>query len=189
MSEDRDSHVKAIRTGDQEGIRRIYQEFLPSIINLISSKGGNREDALDVFQSALIVVFERVRTEEFDLHGSFGGFLHHICRNIWGNRLQKKSFQEVRTADFIKYDRGGEEWEPFLVQEEKRLLLMDHLSRIGRECQQVLRMFFDQKSMKEIQEAMGWKSVSYASKRKFQCKERLISSIQDDPRFVELNAE
>ena len=181
-----DRYLEAIRTNNRAGLEEIYQEFLPGIIRLITTKGGNRDDAMDVFQSALIILFERVREKEFELQGAFGGFLHSICRNIWGNRLQKKSFQEVRTADFIKYDRGEGDWEALMVQEEKRVLLVDHLNRIGEECRKLLRMFFDRKSMKEIQEAMGWKSVSYASKRKFQCKEKLISSIQGDPRFREL---
>ena len=49
-----------------------------------------------------------------------------------------------------------------------------------------MRLFFDKTNMEKIAELMGFGSVNYAKKRKFQCKERLVSLVKADSRFQDL---
>lgn len=177
---------EAISSGDRQGLEAIYQEFASGTIHLVTRSGGNREDARDVFQSALIVLFQQVREGKTQPTGSFGGFLYAICRNIWGNRLQKKSFKEVSLPDDIKYTLEAPPGES-IEEEEKRRLFRDKMKQLGADCRRLLELFFAGHSMEEIRREMGYGSVSYASKRKFGCKEQLITLIREDARFRELN--
>lgn len=180
-----DSYLQAVKEGDRKGLEQIYEKFAPSVIRLICQNGGTRDDARDVFQSALIVIFQRSREGELSLSGSFGGLIFGICRNIWGNRLQKRSFQEVSLPEELKYTLQAP-WEDRIAEEEKKQLLRDQMKRLGQDCRRILELFFSGSSMEDIRQEMSFGSVSYTMKRKFVCKKKLIEAIRQDQRFEEL---
>ena len=90
MYQKEDEFIQAIKTGDSKGLHQIYETFLPRIRNLVTSNGGSEDDAQDVFQSAILTIYEKVQKENFKLTSKFYTLLYGICRNLWGNRLQKK---------------------------------------------------------------------------------------------------
>ncbi|MDX1479063.1 MAG: sigma-70 family RNA polymerase sigma factor [Saprospiraceae bacterium] len=185
MADDKTDYIGALRKGDHVVLRKIYQEFAPDITRLVRQNGGSVDDARDVLQTGLMVIFEKVRQHGFELTGSFGGYLYAVCRNVWGNKLQKKSRGEVRLTDDLKYqaDTGSE---PEIEKQERSKLLWDKLHRLGSDCRKLLMLHFQGKSMETIRDALKMSSVSYASKRKFICKERLTAMVRSDPRYKEL---
>lgn len=185
MPLDKNEFINAIVTGESNGLRQIYAEFLPKIRRLVTNNGGREEDAQDVFQNAILVIFEKASKPEFKLTSSFYTLLYGICRNIWGNRLQKKSFKEVTLLEDIKY-LSEENIEADLIKLEEQNMFWSAFQHLGEDCQKLLRLFFDKEKMEKIAQMMGFSSVNYAKKRKFQCKEKLVSLIQNDQRFNEL---
>jgi len=177
---------EAMSSGDRKGLEAIYEEFASGVVHLVTRSGGTREDARDVFQSALIVIFQQVRAGGLQPTGSFGGLVNAVCRNIWGNRLQKKSFKEVSLPEDIKYTLEAP-LENGIEEEEKRQLFREKMKQLGADCRRLLELFFAGHSMEEIRKEMGYGSVSYASKRKFGCKEQLTTLIRKDARYQELN--
>jgi RNA polymerase sigma factor (sigma-70 family) len=177
-------HLEAVRTGDTPGLRQIYSEFLPRVAALITRNGGSYDDARDVFQDALVVLFEKCRDGNFKLTSSFSTLLFGVCRNLWGNRLQKKSRTEVTLSDDFKFTDSADLTQAILDEEENRIF-WDAFRQLGADCRQLLQLFFDKKSMEEIAETMKFGSVGYAKKRKFQCKEYLLAQVKADPRYQE----
>jgi len=49
-----------------------------------------------------------------------------------------------------------------------------------------MQLFFEKVSLKDIAKVMGYKSEKYAKKRKFKCKELLISRIKQDAQFKKI---
>jgi RNA polymerase sigma factor (sigma-70 family) len=184
MAKTDQEYLSAISSGDTAGLRQIYREFLPRIVGLITRNGGTHDDAKDVFQDALVVLFEKCREERFELKSAFSTLLYGVCRNLWGNRLQKKSRTEVTIPDNPKFS-SDDDLESAILEEEKNRILWDAFQQIGADCQRLLELFFEKKSMAEIAEAMGFGSVGYAKKRKFQCKESLLDKAKADPRYAE----
>ncbi|MCB0572197.1 MAG: sigma-70 family RNA polymerase sigma factor [Phaeodactylibacter sp.] len=179
------NHLDALSKGDEKGIRDIYMQYLPRINKLITNNGGTGEDAKDVFQEALIVIYEKAQSPEFRLTSSLYTLLYGVCRNIWGNRLQRKSRTEVTLESPDKY-KLSEGLEQAIEQEEENTIFWEAFERLGDDCRRLMRLFFDKTSMEEIAETMGYGSTSYAKKRKFQCKEQLVSLVRADSRFREL---
>ncbi len=177
-------YLTAIRTGDLGGLRRIYQEFLPPVSSLITRNGGTHEDAKDIFQDALVVLYEKSRGGRFELTSTFYTLFYGICRNLWGNRLQKKSRTEVTLPDDPKF-MDAADLEQIILEEEKNRLFWDAFRLLGADCQRLLHLFFEKKTMEEIAATMQFSSVGYAKKRKFQCKENLLNFVKADPRFPE----
>ncbi len=186
MHNKEDDFLKAVKNGDSKGLREIYELFLPRIRKLVTSNGGSEEDAQDIFQSAILTIYEKSQNENFKLTSKFFTLLYGICRNLWGNRLQKKSFKEVTLSDHVKYS-SEENIEFDIERTEEQELFWASFQKLGEDCQKLLRLFFDKEKMEKIAKMMGYGSVSYAKKRKFQCKEKLIEWIKKDRRYKELS--
>lgn len=185
MNQNEDEHIKAIKSGDSKGLRQIYEMFLPRIRKLITSNGGSESDAQDIFQSAILTIYEKAQHTDFKLTSKFYTLLYGICRNLWGNRLQKKSFKEVTLLEDVKYT--SEDSVEFDIEKtEEQELFWASFQKLGEDCQKLLRLFFDKENMEKIAKMMGYGSVSYAKKRKFQCKEKLVDFVKKDIRYKEL---
>lgn len=184
MSPIDEQHISAIRTGNRDGLKQIYRQFLPTIAGLITRNGGTHDDARDIFQDALAILFEKCQRPDFVLNSAFSTLLYGVCRNLWGNRLQKKSRTEVTLEDDSKY-KDDTNLELAMIADEQNCILWDAFRKISAECQRLMELFFQQKSMIEIAETLQLSSVGYAKKRKFQCKEHLITQVKADPRYRE----
>ncbi len=185
MTQKEQNYLKAIQTADRKGIEQIYSDFLPRIIKLITSNGGSHDDAEDVFQQAMMVMYEKSKAPDFSLTSNFYTMLHGICRNLWGNRLQKKSFGEVTLPDDLKYTTG-ESVEADIQEAEEKQVFWEAFQYLGEDCRKLLSLFFEKVKMEEIMKIMGFGSIGYTKKRKFQCKEKLIDRIKNDARYEEL---
>ena len=185
MKREEQVHIEAIKRNDTTGLLELYRQYLPRISRFISSNGGNFDDAKDIFQDALMVIYKRVQQPDFELKSNFYTLLYGICRNLWGNQLQKKSRSEVTLNDDYKYTI--EPGTAHLIEEqEESKLFWDAFKLLGKDCQQLLQLFFAKVKMVEIVAQMKLSSVSYAKKRKFQCKERLVQFVKADQRYFEL---
>lgn len=176
-------YIEAILKGDKKGIKAIYTSFLPRITNYIKKNSGTADDAKDVFQEALIVLFKKARQDNFKLTSAFYTYLFGIARNIWGNRLQQAGRRPTTSIPEEKEFADVNEFEEVIQEEERYQLFRSKLRAMGEDCQKLLKLFFKKVPMKEIVGLMGYSSVSYAKKRKFQCKEKLVSLVRKDPKF------
>jgi len=178
-------YLDAIRNNDVAGLRNIYREFLPRITNLIRQNGGSLDDAQDVFQDALIVIYKKCQSADFKLSSKFYTLLYGICRNLWGNQLQKKSRSELRIIDDYQYE-SIPDLSAAIGETEEQRLFWDAFQQLGPDCQQILKLFFAKVKMEAITKKLSLSSVGYAKKKKFQCKERLVKLVRADRRFAEL---
>lgn len=177
-------YLKAIIDGDNKIIREIYDQYFLSVVSLISRYGGGREDAADIFQDAIMVIFHKARQGQFKLTSSFHTYLYAVCNNLWRNRQRKKSSSEVTIDEAITYI-DDTDLEKDIERQELRNFFNRKFALLGEDCQKLLRMFFDGEKMSTIAQKMNYGSESYAKKRKFTCKKKLIELIESDPDFGE----
>lgn len=181
-------YIEGIKTGDARVLRLIYTNFLPRIVQKIRSTGGTTDDAKDIFQDALLVIYEKSKKADFRLTSSFYTLLYGICRNILGNRLQKRSSTNELAMPEDKDYKADDDIQELIQQEEQDKVFWAAFKKLGADCQQIMRLFFEKVKMAEIVERLGLSSVSYAKKHKFQCKEQLVKLVRQDARFEELVA-
>jgi RNA polymerase sigma factor (sigma-70 family) len=147
------------------------------------NNSGSDEDAKDVFQEALIVVFENVRADNnFQLTCNLNTYIFSIARIIWIKHLNivKKNMSILTdNHDFIEF----EEPQPFKEHDFKYALYQRVFLNLPSDCQRILKMSNEGMSQKEIALKMGFKSDNYISKRKHFCKEYLIKLIRENPDF------
>jgi RNA polymerase sigma factor (sigma-70 family) len=179
--------LDGIRQGDRVLLAELYRDMMPSIKRLAGSVGLGTDDAKDIFQDAIVVVFEKVSQPGFKLTSQFSTYFYGICRNILGNRLKKKSNRDVTLPDDLKYREDEHAGAQSILEDAERHRLFHRaFGKLGEDCRKLLEMAFEDVPPETIMTALNIKSNDYFRRRKYLCKEKLTQLVQDDPAYKEL---
>lgn len=178
--------IKGILDGDTKVIQKFYDKNFPYFRNYVKSNGGSNEEAEDIFQDGFIFVYKKLRENSLVLTSSLGTYTIGVCKGLWSNRLRKINRNDSLNASdmLLNITDEFELFEELELQEKVNLFQKSYL-KLGTKCQELLRLFFQEESMKKIAERLG-SSVGYIKKRKFQCKENLIKIVREDPLYKHL---
>jgi len=180
--------IEGIRRGNRQVLAELYREMLPAIKRLATAAGAGPEDARDVFQDAVVIVFEKTGQPGFTLTSSFSTYFYGICRNLLGNRMKKKSAGNVTIADDMKYrEDDNADAQALLETAERHRLFHRAFRQLGDDCRRLLELSFEGESPESIMVKLGIASNDYFRRRKYLCKEKLVRLVQNDPTFEELN--
>lgn len=178
-------YIKGVLENDFQVLEEIYATFLPIVVSMVKNNKGNAEEARDIFQEAIVVIFRKASQPDFELTTTFGGYLFGICRFIWLRQLKKKSRTEVTLME----DQGytiEENIENELIEIEKKQLFRQKLAEMGEDCRRLLLLFFEGNPLREIAQRMGY-SDDYVKKKNALCKKTLATLVQKDRRYKELS--
>lgn len=173
--------------GDRRTIAELYDNVFPSIKRLILNNSGRMEDAEDIFQEALVVLYRKVKEESLSLSCSLITYIYSISRNLWMDRLRRLQRFTPMVAEDSEFVELSEDTIEVMHHNERSTLFYKYFEYLKGDCKQVLKLFFDGVSMKEIGERMGYLSEDYARKKKYTCKKNLMKQIKSDPKFSELS--
>jgi RNA polymerase sigma factor (sigma-70 family) len=175
--------INGIRKRDNAVLIYVYHKFSQSVFHFVMNNSGTSEDAKDVFQETMIVVFENVRKDkDFKLVCSLQTYIFSVARIIWIKHLNKMRNNMTKlneNHEFIEF----EEPQPFQEHDFKYALYQRVFLDLPEDCQRIIKMSNEGLSSKEIASKMGLKSDNYISKRKHFCKEYLIKLIRESPDF------
>ncbi|MEO6758245.1 MAG: sigma-70 family RNA polymerase sigma factor [Saprospiraceae bacterium] len=180
------AYLTGILQGDPVVLRQLFQTAYPLIAKMIREQGGAEEDARDVFQEATVVLYGKAQSPDFSIQHQFNTYFTAVCRNIWLNRLTKKSASDVTIDEEIKLLAGPDDLELDYLTLERQQVFDAAFVQLGPDCQRLLQLFFEKTTMAEIALLMGFASEGYARRRKFQCKDYLIELVKNHPQYQEL---
>lgn len=148
----------------EKAFRKLYKLY-PKIEALVLSKGGQKRDARDVFQEALIILNRNLERSDFKLTSSFYTYLYSVSRFVWKDMQKQFSKQELNTLKNDEVDFFHN------VLEEKKYQFAERAFHdIGERCKQLLQLFYQKaKSFKEIAKMMQFKSEKIAKNQKYKC--------------------
>lgn len=169
---------------DSRIIQFVLDEHFNTIRRFILRNNGTREDAEDVFQDALMVIYQKTRDNELNLECSFITFLYSVSRHIWLQKLERNKIDPAHVGDIENFIELSDELKVEVHDEERERMkiFQQHFLNLGEDCRKLLRLFVKKIPMTDIMKIMGYKSVKYTKTRKFLCKEKLKKSIVKDPR-------
>ena len=181
--------IKGIRNHDSSILRHVYDVHYPIIEGYITHNQGSREQARDIFQDAMIIVYKRIKSDELELSCKFGTYLYAICKNIWMQERKKylQRAEKLRQQPLEVHDPGPAD-DP-LLQKHLTDLFNKHFDALSKDCQKILSMYFNNFSVEDIRAAMNYKDLHHTADRKYRCKKSLINRIVNDPLFKRLKDE
>ena len=186
---DEESIIQGIRNHDSGILQYVYDTQFPIIEGFIVHNQGSRQQAKDVFQEAMEIVYKKIKSGNLELTCKFGTYVYAICKNIWIQERKKYLLhaEKLRQQPMMVHDPGPLD-DP-LLQKQVTDLFNKHFARLSKDCQKILNMFFNYYSVEEIRAAMNYKDQHHAADRKYRCKKSLIKRIVNDPLFKQLKNE
>lgn len=167
-------------------LRHIYKSYYHKINAFICQNSGNEDDANDIFQEAVIVIYRKLKEKSLVLENcAFETYLYSVCRFLWLKQLEKRRNNIVKVHEVHHFSESvyDDDLDETALKNERYRLYQEHFQKLGKDCQKILQLFFDKVPLKQIAEIMGLTSENYAKKRKHQCKEYLVRSIKQDTEY------
>jgi len=175
--------IEGIRKRDNRLLTLVYKELFPVVRYYVLSNGGTSDDAKDVFQEAIIVIFKQISHNSFEIKTGFEAYLYGISRLVWLKTLRNRATHD---RSILQIEEPESSYLPSenMVEEELELrLFRKYYLKLGVECQKMLRLFSEGTPYEEIALLMGYKSEKIVRNKKYKCKETLIKMIQEDPEY------
>ena len=173
---------------DKSVIDAIYRDFARRIAAQIKKWGGTREDAKDVFHDALMIIYQKAQSPEFELTAGFYTYLHSVCYFIWDRKRKKKANNTVTIPDRAGY-KSADNIEAAVEARERDEVFRESLNKLGSVCQQILRLFFRGTTMERIAQLVGLDNAHVARTRKYRCTKKLEEIVRSDVRYRELRTD
>lgn len=175
--------LSKIESGDEKALEYLYKKYYRMMIKMVIRNSGTEYEAKDIYQEALIVLWQKVTSGKFVLTSKISTYLYSICQNLWRKELERKSRfskDEINThtqyfsAD-VKNSRTSD-----LDRKEKVEIVNKCILQLGETCRKILTYYyFDQFSMQKIAELMGFANADTAKTKKYKCKKQLDRIIKD----------
>lgn len=165
--------LRGLARNDKKAIESIYKENYNVIQALVVKNNGSAEDAKDIFQEAMIVLYEKVQSGTFELNCQIRTFLFSVCRRLWLKRLMLQNRFSITDVyeEVISVDDEVDEHE----RRNAEFNMMERaMSGLGEPCKSLLEAFYLQKkSMQEIAMNFGYTNAENAKNQKYKCLMRL----------------
>jgi len=170
--------IEGIKKGENNTIKYLYESYFDTVKSHIIKNTGSEDDAYDVFQDALMVLFKKIQANNFELTSDLKAYVFGISRNLWNNQLRKKKKETSIIADVA----DDFDLEKILDTPIEQIVQRSFL-KLSPECQEVLSLFMEGQTYEKIASEMNYKSSTYARRKKYLCKESLMKIIKSDPEF------
>lgn len=155
----------------KKGLEYLYHHCLPKIQSLIKTGGGTAEEANDIFQDAVTVVYKNLLEAKFRSDSSLTSYTYAIARNLWYMQLRKKKIVTTPLSDEQLKEEREVVFDSGRIKEVLRLL--------DGGCHDLLiGFYFHNKSMSELALNFGFSSSQVAKTKKLRCLRKLSEILQ-----------
>lgn len=171
-------YIDALLQNDQKVVREIYRLYAGQVQRWVLSRGGTVEEAGDVFQDALVALFEKAQKGGFVLTCPLGAMLHVICSRKWVDRLRQKGKDAtVRKEEEHRYaleteDDAMTQAEEVLAEQDRNARLRSAFAQLSELCQRLLTLLSNGTKPAEAAVLLEMNSVDTLYRRKNACVER-----------------
>lgn len=166
--------LKGLAANDKEAIETIYRDNYNLIQNLVIHNNGSEDDARDVFQEALIVLYEKSKSGSFELNCQVRTFIYSVCRRIWLKKLQQNRRFDTPVESLEETVPVEEDLEKHEKLSHQYGIMRSAMGKIGEPCKSLLEAFYvHHKNMLEIAAFFGYTNADNAKNQKYKCLMRL----------------
>ncbi|MBN1409028.1 MAG: sigma-70 family RNA polymerase sigma factor [Calditrichaceae bacterium] len=182
-----ESLVERIRNNDRSALGDLFIKFEKVVFKHIQTHGGSLDDAKDMLQESIIVLWQNVSAGRFKLQSKLSTYLVAVAKNKWMVEMRKKKrFVQDDPPEIAHHSEPG--ILDKIVDNEMIEQVRFALDQIKPVCKQLLLLFyFEERSMEEIAKILSFANMNVAKAKKYQCKKALqdfvIQSMQKERRI------
>lgn len=166
--------LEGLAKNNKLAVESIYRDHFAMVQALILNNSGTSDEAKDIFQETMIVLYEKAVSGNFELSCQLKTYIFSVSRRLWLKRLQQvKRFglRDEGLEDIISVE-DDLELHHKLNSDFNRM--EEVLGKIGEPCKSLLEAYYMQKkNMQEIATSFGYTNADNAKTQKYKCLMRL----------------
>ncbi|WP_131536673.1 RNA polymerase sigma factor [Pedobacter nototheniae] len=166
--------ILGILNNSEDTLNKLYKGYFAMILQFILNNNGNEDDAKDVYQEAIIILYNKIKEGNFELSSKLKTYIYSVCRRIW---LKKLSQNSKKAGNITDYEDVFVVEEDVDYHEEKDLQfvkMQSALDHLGEPCKTIIQDFYiNNLSMQDICEKFGYTNTDNAKTQKYKCLQRL----------------
>lgn len=163
-----------IKKGDERALAELYMSTRKMVTSHVIRNSGTQDDADDMLQEALVVLWERVRSQRFEYTAKLSTFIFSTVKHLWMHQLSRRR-REVR-SEFAPENIPMNESSVLdeIISEEESGRVSSAMAKLGETCRTLLLLFYwEELSLEDIAHKMGFANADTVKSKKYQCKETL----------------
>ncbi len=170
------SLIAGIKAGNEEIMEYVYRQYYPMVAHFVKNNRGNDNDAEDLYQESLLVVFQKIREGEEIQY--LRTYVYSVCRLKWLNLLRYRRRHPENIID------NYESVEVCLEDDENDTMpyqqaMQQALTQLDETCRQLLLAFYFEKlSMEAIASRFHYNQANTAKSKKNKCMDRIRQQAQ-----------
>ena len=166
--------LEGIAAEDKSSIEKLYRQYYIMIQNMVLANAGTKDDAADLFQETIIVLYEKVKTGNFELQCLLKTFLYSVARRLWLKKLQQQQRYISQPDGLEETATVEDEIESHLKLQNDFFIMESAMNKVGEPCKSLLQAYYIQKKhMNVIAEEFGYTNADNAKTQKYKCLVRL----------------
>ena len=166
--------LEGLAINDHRSTSAIYKENYGIVQAFILQNNGTYDDARDVFQEAMMVLYENSKKPNFELTCLIKTYLYSICRRIWLKRLQQNHRYTAPVESLEELVPVEEEIEEKEKLDSNFVMMDSAMKSLGEPCKSLLEAYYiHKKHMIDIAEEFGYTNADNAKNQKYKCLMRL----------------
>jgi RNA polymerase sigma factor (sigma-70 family) len=166
--------LKGLAANDRKSTETIYKQNYAMVQSMILNNNGTIDDARDVFQEAMVVLYEKAKTAQFELNCQLKTYIYSVCRRLWLKRLQQLQRYSSEVDSITEMVPVEDELEQHELKNFEFVVMEKSMLSLGEPCRSLLEAYYLQKrSMIEIAGSFGYTNADNAKNQKYKCLTRL----------------
>ncbi|MEP7318752.1 MAG: sigma-70 family RNA polymerase sigma factor [Panacibacter sp.] len=166
--------LKGLVNNDSKAIDTIYKDNFNMVQAFILNNNGTYDDARDIFQEAMITLYEKAKSESFVLTCQIKTYIYSVCRRLWLKRLQQMGRFVVQSESLEDTVPVEEDLEVHEKRNADFAIMERSLGSLGEPCKSLLESYYiHKKGMTEISAEFGYTNADNAKNQKYKCLMRL----------------
>jgi RNA polymerase sigma factor (sigma-70 family) len=178
-------YIVGLRTNDSQTIAEIYKNFAGKIKAMVLKNNGDENDAADIFQEALVYIYNRSLNTEFALTCPFEAYLYMVCKNRWLNEIEKRKTKKVTFVEdtgFISNNADDDGVKNMKLKEDKFEIIQAALQKVGEGCSELLKLSWKGLGMEEVGVQLNM-TYAYVRKKKSECMGKLVDLVKKENNY------
>lgn len=166
--------LKGLAENDTKAIETIYKDNFNMVQTYILNNNGSYDDARDIFQEAMIALYEKAQSESFVLTCKINTYVYSICRRLWLKRLQQLGRYSNQVDGLEETIQVEEDLEIHEKRNTDFVIMERALNSLGEPCRSLIEGFYIKKmDMQALSKEFGYTNADNAKTQKYKCLMRL----------------
>ncbi len=182
--------LKGISDNNSVVIQHVYDRYFNEIKKFIEKHGGSYDDAMDIFQDSIIVIYEQMQSGKASKIKTFRSYFYSVCKFRWFNTIRDGRFGEFTNVELeeilpeFEFNVLSPDLGEVMEKERRVRIYFRSFMELDSVCQKMIRYVAYGWAIEDIAREMNF-SVIYTYRKRQQCLDKLMKKVEEKLKSIQ----